>query len=295
MSATRAGYLFAFLSAVTGAIRYNLAVYSEPRGLSYIPFLACILAVGVLCSGVHVLIKDGAAGFRPLAGRWWHALTYGLLMGLGTLAHFWALHYLNETLLTSLSQTSILLTIGLSVWLLGERFSRMQWIATSVIFAGVFVFAPWSGGGVELRGFLILMAGLVAASLATIGAKKWITGTPASVLMFWRNLIAFVIVGVYYALNPEPFTITLPTACAAIAGGVFGPYLHGLFFLYALQRIDAGKAALMNRVQPAVVFVLSYVVLDRLPEKRDIGAAVLLALGAAWLASLRSPPAGSST
>ena len=288
-SVSRWGYLFAFLSAVTGAVRYNLAVYSEPRGLGYIPFLAIALAVGVACSGIHVLIKDGAAGFRPLAGRWWHALLYGVLMGFGTLAHFWALNYLNETLLTSLSQTSILLTIGLSVWLLGERFSKMQWLATIVIFSGIFVFRPWTGGDVEMRGFLILMAGLVSASLATIGAKHWIRGTPAGVLMFWRNLIALVIVAGYWLLNPESFTITPATAIAATAAGIMGPYLHGLFFLYALARIDAGKASLMNRVQPAVVFLLSWILLDRLPSNDEIWAAALLAVGAAWLANLRDP------
>jgi len=282
------GYLFAFLSAVTGAVRYNLAVFAEPRGIPFIPFLALILCVGVVCSGIHVLVREGAAGFKPLTGRWWHALAYGVLMGFGTLTHFWALNYLNETVLTSLSQASILITIGLAVWLLDERFTRGEWLATIVICSGVFILKPWGGGSVEWRGLLILLAGLTTASLATVGAKRWVLGTPPSVLMFWRNLLALGIVGGHLAVFPEPYTVTPGTIAAVVAAGIMGPYLHGLFFLYALTRIDAAKAALTNRVQPAVVFLLSWTLLDRLPDGRETAAAVFLAVGAFWLASLRA-------
>ena len=75
---------------------------------------------------------------------------------------------------------------------------------------------------------------------------------------------------------------------AGVATGVFGPYLHGLLFLQALERIDAAKAALMNRVQPAIVFVLSWLLLSRLPETDEIYSAAFLVVGCGWLAMSRS-------
>ena len=103
MNARTIGFLLAFASAVAGAARYNLAVYAEGLGFSYVPFLAYALAVGLLCSSVHVLLVDGRKGFVPLAGRWREALLYGVLMAWSTLSHFLALHYLNETVIASSS------------------------------------------------------------------------------------------------------------------------------------------------------------------------------------------------
>jgi drug/metabolite transporter (DMT)-like permease len=278
------GYLLAVASAATGAVRYNLAVFADLRGLSYVPFLAGALAVGVLCTGVHVHVRDGAQGFVPLQGRWRHALAYGLLMGWSALSHFLALRFMNETVMASLSQTNILFTIALAVWLLGERFTRAEWLAASLILLGVFLFRPWEE--VRAQGFLILLSGVVAGALATVLAKRWVADTPPRVLMFWRNAIALVIVSAC-AFAAAPPRITLATALACVAAGVAGPYLHGLFFLQALERVDASKAALVSRVQPALVFLLSWAFLSRLPGPADLAAAALLLAGALALTRAR--------
>ena len=79
---------------------------------------------------------------------------------------------------------------------------------------------------------------------------------------------------------------------ACIAAGILGPYLHGLFFLQALERVDAAKAALMSRIAPVIVFLVSWTLLNRVPELEDtLGAGVLL-VGVLWLAAVRptAPP-----
>ena len=282
---TSAGYLLALASAATGAVRYNLAVYTkETARIDYVVFLAYALAVGVLCSTIHVVAREGTRGFVPLRGRWRHALLYGALMGWGTLTHFLALDYLNEVVMTSVAQTSVLLTITLAVWILGERFTLLEWGATAVIIAGMFLLEPWEGA--NLTGFLILMSGLLTSALATIGAKRWVQGIPPQTLTVWRNVVALAIVGAYALARPRA-EFTVASALAVVAAGVFGPYLHGLFFLQSLQRIDASKASLMNRVQPAIVFVLSWLLLDRLPDERDRWSALILVLGTMLLAAVR--------
>jgi drug/metabolite transporter (DMT)-like permease len=281
------GYLLALGSAATGAVRYNLAVFADLRGFSYVPFLTGALAVGVLCTGIHVHLRDGGRGFVPLQGRWRQALAYGLLMGWSALSHFLALQYMNETVMASVSQTSILFTIALAVWLLGERFTVAEWLAASLILLGVFLFRPWSE--VRALGFLILLSGVVAGALASVLAKRWVAGTPPRVLMFWRNAIALAIVSAF-AFAAKPPRITVATALACVAAGIAGPYLHGLFFLQALERVEASKAALVARVQPALVFLLSWLFLSRLPGTADLGAAALLVAGALALTWARPRP-----
>ena len=281
------GYVLAVGSAATGAVRFNLAVYARGHGFTLVWFLFGALIVGILCSGTHVIVKDGLNGFGTFRGKRTHALLYGLLMAWSSLSHFLALDYINEVVMSSLAQTSILVTIGLAVWLLGERFTAAEWAAAAVICFGMFAFRPWSGD-LRTTGFLMVMSGVVAGSFATIGAKRWVVGIPPQVLMVWRNVVAFVVVGIYILVRgtalPE---VTFWTLTACVAAGILGPYLHGLFFLQALQRVDAAKAALMGRIAPVVVFFVSWAFLSRVPELGDtLGAAVLLA-GVLWLAAVR--------
>jgi len=281
------GYLLAFASAAAGALRYNLAVYAEGYGFEYIPFLAWALVVGLIASTTHVVAVDGLKGLKPGTGKFHHALLYGVLMGWSTLAHFLALRTLNETTMTSLGQSGILISLIFAALLLGERLTRPELFATAVIIVGMFLFKPWNPG--HRDGFLILMSGLVCGSLASVKAKQWIVGTAPRVLMVWRNLIAALLVFSFNigGVTPE---ITLATAIACIACGLLGPYLHGLFFLHALRHISASRASLMGRVQPVIVFATSWLLLSRLPEREDLVSAGVILLGTVWLVLVRPAP-----
>ena len=277
------GYLLAFGSAAAGAVRFNLAVFAKVEyGFDYVSFLAYALLVGVVASGIHVLRTAGWKGFMPLRGHLHHALLYGVLMGWSTLAHFLALDSLNETAMTSLGQTGILISLGLAAWLLHERLTRQEWIATLVILAGVFLFRPWEAG--HRTGFLILISGVVCGSLASVGAKRWVQGTSPEVLMVWRNLVAFVLVfcAALVMNRPKP-VFEAPTVVACVLTGILGPYLHGLFFLQALQYISASRASLMGRVAPVIVFAISYFVLNRIPSDKELASAAVLTIGTFWL------------
>jgi len=281
------GYLLAFGSAAAGGIRYNLAVFAnEHYGFDYLAFLSWVLLVGLVASGIHVLLRDGFHGFVPLKGRMHHALLYGLLMGWSTVAHFLALDYLNETLLTSLSQVGILVSLGLAAVLLGERLTKPEWIATIVILGGVLLFRPWEAG--NRLGFAILMSGVLAGSFASVSAKRWVEGTTPRVLMVWRNLVACVMVFAITIPRGEASPdFTTPTALACLATGILGPYLHGLFFLQALQFISASRASLMGRVQPVIVFLVGWAVFGRLPGRSDLWSAAVLTIGTVWLVLVR--------
>jgi drug/metabolite transporter (DMT)-like permease len=104
--------------------------------------------------------------------------------------------------------------------------------------------------------------------------------------MVWRNFVALCLVGTYVFFLPAP-TPTLAAILACVVAGIVGPYLHGLFFLQALERIDAAKAVLMGRVQPVIVFLLSWILLSRLPRGNEIASAAFLVAGTLWLAAAR--------
>ncbi len=89
------GYLLALGSAATGAVRFNLAVYAKSHGFTLVWFLFGALIVGILCSGAHVIVKDGFGSSGTFRGKRTHALLYGLLMAWSSLSHFLALEHRN--------------------------------------------------------------------------------------------------------------------------------------------------------------------------------------------------------
>ena len=284
------GYLLALISAATGAVRFNLAVYAGLQGFDYVVFLAYALGVGVIASFVHVLYCDGPRGFLPLKGKTRYALLYGVLMSWSSLSHFLALYYMNETLMSSVAQSSILITIALAVWLLGERFTIREWIGAGIIVTAVLHYKPWSGTVPHQTGFLIVMSGVVSGSLATVGAKRWVQDVPPRVMMAWRNVVALIVVCGYALLTgrlADPPAFTPGIALAAVVTGIMGPYLHGLTFLMALEHVGAAKAALMSRVQPVIIFVLSWLFLDSKPGEDDMISAAMFIVGALWLVAAR--------
>ena len=139
---------------------------------------------------------------------------------------------------------------------------------------------------------LILLSGVVAAATASIGAKIWVGGTPPRVLLLWRNAIALALVGAYSLMFRSLPVFTTATIIACVATGLLGPYLHGLFFLQALERIEASKASLMGRVAPAVVLVISGLWLRHWPDRNELLTSAVLVTGVVWLALARSKQAG---
>jgi drug/metabolite transporter (DMT)-like permease len=106
--------------------------------------------------------------------------------------------------------------------------------------------------------------------------------------MVWRNLVACVLVFAITLPRGQAATdFTLPTAVACVLTGVLGPYLHGLFFLQALQFISASRASLMGRIQPVIVFAVSFVVLQRSPSAPELWSAAILTAGTFWLIRVR--------
>jgi len=140
---------------------------------------------------------------------------------------------------------------------------------------------------------LILFSGVVTAAMASIGAKVWVSGTPPRVLLLWRNTIALALVGSYFLLFRRQPVFTTATIIACVATGILGPYLHSLFFLQALERIEASKASLMGRVAPAIVFLISWIWLGHLPKRHEIWSSLVLVAGVVWLALARQKRTGS--
>jgi drug/metabolite transporter (DMT)-like permease len=121
--------------------------------------LPCIVAIGLLQLGVFFALAHLALGFVP-AGR-----------------------------TAILANVTVFWLIPLSVWLLGDRVSRGQWLAVAVGLLGVgALMKPWAwaaqGPGV-LPGYLMLLAASLAWSLAILVTRRFPPRRPVIELLPW--------------------------------------------------------------------------------------------------------------
>lgn len=117
-------------------------------------------------------------------------LGIGLLQlgGFFALAHL-ALEFVPAGRTAILANVTIFWLIPLSVWLLGERVSRAQWLAVAVGLAGVVtLMKPWDLGGQGpgvLPGYAMLLGASLCWSLAILATRRFPPTRPVLDLLPW--------------------------------------------------------------------------------------------------------------
>lgn len=126
----------------------------------------------------------------PTREDWPSILTIGLLQlgGFFALGHL-ALDYIPAGRTAILGSVTIFWLIPLSVWLLGERVSALQWVAVGLGLAGVVVLMqPWGMNGSTLAllpGYAMLLAASLFWSLAILVTRRFPPRSPVLDLLPW--------------------------------------------------------------------------------------------------------------
>ena len=157
-------------------------------GLAHLPpfLFAALRFLGVAVPLVFFLPKP------PV--RWANLAAYGLLIGVGQFALvFYALtRFISPGMIAVVIQTQVFFTMGLAVWLAGERVRPYQVVATLVAAAGIAVIGTHTDGHTTALGM----------SLALIAAFCWAMGNIASRAAAGANALAYVVWSALFAVPP---------------------------------------------------------------------------------------------
>jgi len=269
----------AFLVFVPVAWGYNWVVMK--RVLSYagpFEFSAARFVLGSICLFAVLAVLSRPIRIRPLGAVFWAGLlqtggNFGLLM--------WALT-------TGPAGRSALLCYTAPFWVvllawpaLGERPSRLQWLAAAVACAGLALIF-WSGGG----------GGSTRASvLATLGGLSWAGGTLIARRLLTKSSVDPLALTAWQML----FGGLALTAAALLAPGrgfVWSPYLFfafaysiipasvvaWLFWFTFLQRTEAGVASLTILATPVVGIIFGALELGERPKGLELLGMALITL-----------------
>jgi drug/metabolite transporter (DMT)-like permease len=186
------------------------------------------------------------------------------------------------------------ITALLSVMMLRERVTRVQWAGILLSIAGVALIAgaaDGGGGSAVLLGNLLVLGGSIAWGVFTIQGKRMSEGVPAIVSTAAASGIAVLFLipitaGEIWVQGPPQFRWT------AIVGALFlGVFASGVAYglwNYALGRVNASMAGASVNLAPVIGVLLAMTLGEHIGLIQWMGGAVV-GIGV-WLTQSFRPP-----
>jgi drug/metabolite transporter (DMT)-like permease len=270
--------IWAFNFTVT---RYALTHGFQPLAYSAARFGAAALIVSTVTYG-----RERSLSFRPRDAA---LLAAAAIVGiyLNQVAFVYAIDLTNAST-TALIFGSLPILTAIFAYVLGvERLHRRFWIAAALSFAGVFLVAAGSGGG--------LSGNLLGDVLAFVGAATWGAYSVAIVPLLRRYSVWRISAGALLVGSVPLILTALPQLLdqrwdlgalvwAAFAFAVLGPLvLTNVLWFTAIDRVGPSRATLVTNLQPflAALFAVALLSEDltwvQIVGGITIGAALLLA------------------
>ncbi len=282
------GYFFAGLSAFMASILIITAKWTltaiDPLSLS-----ALVFPIGAVVMGFAMLPGRRWARIKLLTGRdWFWVLAFNVLAFAAIWTHFTAIAMLDPTLASFISRFETLVTVGLGMWLLAERFTKGEGFGGLLIIAGIIIMKATLRGEYDV-GFWMMIFSAVLFGSAEFAAKIAVRTVDPLTISFIRNVnnsimfwIAVLIFGGSFEGVGEIWPGILIIAFA-------GPILTRPIYLYALKYIEVSKVALINQVQPVFVAIMALILLNQIPALREVTGGVVIIIGCLLVIVYRPP------
>ncbi|NDV12962.1 DMT family transporter [Crenobacter caeni] len=175
------------------------------------------------------------------------------------------------------------------LWL-GERLSRLQWLAVGLAFVGLIaILEPWSLSGSWLSDLLAVGGGLVWAAAAIIAKRLRIRHRVDTLgLTFWQMLYGAIPLVLLLPLFPAAAPVRWSPELAAVLvfSGVLAGGLGWLAWMLLLSKLSAGMAGLNILAIPAVAVLLAWATFGETPSDAEAFGMALVALALTLLAAL---------
>ena len=222
-------------------------------------------------------------------------IALGLLNGLVTIIFAYAIKLIDPTIASFFDRSETLFAVLFGVWLLGERFVRLEVIGLIVLFVGVGGLTYTGGRVVALGGALVFAANFLY-SLGLVIVKSRLKAVDTGALTGLRALFGLPVL-IVYALISGGWQVPAADQIVGIFIGAFlGPFLGHVLYYRALHYIDLAKAALLHASQPLFVAILALIVFGTTPDPWQWlgGALVLIGVYVLLIGRPATPPALSA-
>ncbi|GAA2950136.1 MAG TPA: EamA family transporter [Streptomyces sp.] len=240
------------------------------------------LLAGALTLGVILLVRREGL---PARAAWPGIVKSGLLwFGLYMVVLNWGEREVDAGTAAMLVNIGPILMAVLGAALLGESLSRRLLTGMGVSFAGaVVVGLSMSGhGGSSVLGVLLCLLAAVAYAGGVISQKPSLSyGSPLQVTTFGCLIGAAGCLPFAGVLVSEAADAPASATLNMIYLGVFPTALAFTTWAYALARTTAGRMGATTYAVPAIVVLMSWLLLDEVPAPLTVAGGLLCLVGVA--------------
>ena len=262
------------------------------RGFGAFQFNALIRAGSLAAAAVALLFAHGRA--FPAASYLLAGLGIGLITGTGSMLYCFGLNDLPVSLVVTLSNLYIVITIVLGIVVLHEPVTVLKIAGLICILAGVLVlahsparYAAHTEGSSastrrQARGFVIMGAYVVMIGVGSFLEKPALKGLAATQLNILMGIAMTAVAGIALAVKGPPLPMTKRTLGALGVGVMIGT--ASVFYFLGLRGLPVSVASATSNASVVVTVVLSAIFLHQRLGRARGAAIVLTLLGATLLA-----------
>jgi len=246
------------------------------------PALAAVWTLGLILlrgQGRELRLPRRAVGPVALMGA---ATGAGMLLGWAGLAR------LDPTFQAFLWRFVPVLTLGLGVVFLKERFEGRELMPVAIMIGGSFICVAgrWQAVG---SGTILTLLACLCIGLQMFLGKVSVGAVDPLILVFYRAAIAAAGVGLFGWLGVGlDCRAGLSHWLSLGLGSFLGPFLGYLLYFKSYQYWELSRSSVIQAIQPLFVFGLAYVFLGQVPHGREALGGLIILAGALWLSWLHS-------
>lgn len=213
----------------------------------------CLMIVGLRRQGPDV--RAAIADRRALG---WLAVSSALI-AVNWLVYVWAIQN-GEVYAASLGYyINPLVNVLLGTLLLGERLTRLQWVAVAIAGVGVALLA----GGALTTLWISLTLALTFGSYGLVRKRVTVGSLPGLTIESALLLIPSLALAGWYAATQGSAFFVSPTLSAVIALGGLVTAIPLLLFAIAARRMPYSTLGFFQFLAPSIVFVLGLTVFEQ--------------------------------
>lgn len=220
-------------------------------------------------------LKGSSTPWLPLIGH--------LFGSFFTVWTFWeGTKLLSAPVASFLAQSELIFIFLFSSLFLGERLKRADITATVIILLGVTIVADVDPLEVltsftdQRRGIAFVLLSSVLFGITETFSKKIANRMDTFTLVCLRNTFMGVMFFKVALSQHTLASVDLQTGLVIAASALLGQLLARLTFMQALKTLDLGKTALLFRVEPFVVTILSLLIFHELPTIPQLVGGLLI-------------------